>query len=169
MNTYKEYLLSLSAVFILLCSNGCSASEPPDEADCTFDEDYFSIDRYKTNPLVKFVDWSEQFNQAAIITADGDLVKIQHWSCRHYGVEARMYLIKSSMDDAGLIRKLNTLASISIDADEIGLVSEAVNTMPLSIDQDSIINFPSETYSEFYASADSLDDTLILTIKFYGN
>ncbi len=59
---------------------------------CVYDNDFFKPSRYENNMLVENLKFNKDDNTAKIITQQGELISVKHWSCNHHGVQATMLI-----------------------------------------------------------------------------
>lgn len=154
------------AISIIVWLNACSTFQHED-SDCVFDPGYFTLARYKANPLTEYIHWINQSMEAVIITPSSELVRIKHWACNHIGLEATMYLEKTDLSEAQLKQKLNMLAKICIKHNEIETVLNEIAKANIPTRSDHDIKFPTSKYSEFYAAIERSASVTILKIKYY--
>ncbi|MCP4114988.1 MAG: hypothetical protein GY737_06190 [Desulfobacteraceae bacterium] len=161
-----KILRILAAISIIVWLNACSISQQKD-SDCVFDPGYFTIARYEANSLTEYIHWIDQSMEAVIITPSSELVRIKHWACNHIGLEATMYLEGTYFSETQLKQKLNMLARICIEHNEIEVVLKEISRANIPTRSDYDIIIPTNIYSEFYAAIERSISVTILKIKYY--
>lgn len=136
--------------------------------ECVFDENYYSKTTYATNARVKSLVWEDKNKVARILTQDGDLMVVQHWACRHLGVQAVMLLNSLDMSDEIIIRKkIRSLAELLVrpaDFDEVVAVLVKMNCLQ---DRECKKTIPVRGYSEFYIQSERQQESMTILLKYY--
>jgi len=162
----------MSKLIFIYCAlvvslNVACATASEESNGCVFNTGYYSENTYKRNSLVKHTQWNNDSKQAIIITSENDLVRINHWACRHVGLQAFMYLDQTSATPSVVIKKLKLLAKLSVEPADYKKIEAQLSKTALTEKSNTIIDFKFDNYSEFYAAVSYTDSTAILEIKFY--
>jgi hypothetical protein len=153
-------LLLLSALQV-----ACASS------NCVFDKDYFNKARYTDNNSIQYVAWEDTSKTAKIITAQGELVSVKHWSCNHLGIHAVMLIGPYSEDDSSDLNKyFKKLAAIALDKQEADLVNSYLGGHKISLEPGTqTFRLDNNEYSEFYLMLTVVNEAVVIEIKFYRN
>jgi len=151
-------LISLSSIQIACASN-----------KCVFDKDYYTKEYYSDKKEPNHITWNNKNKTAKILTSNGELTSIKHWSCDHIGLHAVMLIGPYSDDNFSQIQKyFLSLAAISLEEPEYKAVMNQLKTEPISLKKDSeIFNIKNDEYTEFYLKYTVANESLVVEIKFY--
>jgi hypothetical protein len=154
-----------AAVVTAFILAACSA---PAWSQCIFDESYFKPEYYTSKESVRAVLWIKERNEAKIITAEGDLLSVQHWSCDTLGLQADMFIIPSLQRDQEIKSKLLVLAGIVLRAPEQASLSGDLAKRP-AITVGALNKIPGPENREFSYSLARFPSFDLLTVKYSYN
>ena len=139
--------------------------------DCVFDKDFFSAQRYEKHDSVAKVVFDTDRNAASIITRDGDVISIKHWSCHHNGLHAVMLTgPQAAIPELNIGGKILGLAAIVLDDIELSRVKTALTGRKLSLEENAVvIRVDDDSYAEFYIRYAVVNESLVIEIRYYQN
>lgn len=169
MNVLRQFFC-LTSILISALFSVYSESLMAD-GGCVFDRGYYSIATYFSNPIVDKLSWIERAQVAKIITKNGSLVSIKHWTCDHLGLEAKEFVHPLSSDVGSDYRQLGlslgALVLSKTDYDKLYAALGKRDITPADKQQSVRLDIQSAGYSEFYISYEFAAGILVITIKYY--
>jgi len=140
-------------------------------SDCVYDDTYYNASRYSNNKLIEKLRYNKDDNSAQIITRTGDLISVKHWACNHQGIHAVILVGPYPADNNMDIKKhVTILSSIVLNKTEAAILDDFISKKDMPLKEKPVtLRIYNDNYDDFYITYTSINDSIVVEIKFYMN